>query len=93
MREYETVSCSNVGICPDGVSRTTCLWKRVFAAQCVQAVNGPVVLKIATNSLPNHCYYGQLNSPRGDETLYNVYRFDIGFNTAPLDMASATGLT
>eukprot|EP00347_Sterkiella_histriomuscorum_P021481 403333829 len=92
--EFEVVQCSNVGICPDNVERTTCLWERVFAAQCVQAnLNAPVILKIATNSLPNHCYYGALQAPRGDESSYNVYRFDVGFNTAPIDMASARSLT
>ncbi|CDW88260.1 UNKNOWN [Stylonychia lemnae] len=87
---YEQVVCSNIGTCPDDVTRTTCTWQRYLLLQCVSAARNRIV--IATNSLPNHCYWGQQYTPSGGRTEFNKYQFDITFNIPPSEMANAQGL-
>ena len=56
---YELVTCDYEMICPDGVQRSSCSWERYFFLFCLSpAVTGSGTgLRLATNALPNHCYY------------------------------------
>lgn len=58
---YELVTCNFPGICPDGSdAKNQCKWQRFLGLWCLDkdiSDSGSVELKIATNSLPNHCYY------------------------------------
>lgn len=78
---YETVTCSFPGSCPDGVTRNSCTWLRYLGVDCwTEADPSITYYNIATNSLPNHCYYATNNAPIGSNTFFDVYTFGGVFN-------------
>lgn len=42
---FETVSCSFVGECPDGIVRNSCSWQRYFGAFCLGG-NNPAIIEL-----------------------------------------------
>lgn len=74
---YELVTCNFAGVCPDGIRRNQCSWRRYLYFECIAAgaVNAedPVKFVIRTNSLPDHCYYADNNGPIGSDTDFNYY--------------------
>jgi hypothetical protein len=85
-QKYELVSCDFPGTCPDGVTRNTCNWQRILFFGCFETNSGDVAYSLATNSLPNHCYYASNNQPIGNDNEYNMYAFQGYFNVPTKDM-------
>jgi len=86
--DYETVTCSFSGICPDNVQRSTCSWKRYMYFEC--GTTAPIIVTVMTNSLPNHCYYTDVAAPIGSTTTVNSYQFKSTWNLPVTDAAQFT---
>ncbi|CDW90817.1 UNKNOWN [Stylonychia lemnae] len=91
-QRFEVVTCSNLGVCPDTVSRTTCSWQRYYSLQCAEN-QGQTSISAYTNSLPNHCYWGTQYQPYGSRNEFSYYSFSFKFNLPPRQTTGATGLT
>lgn len=76
---YEAVTCRFAGVCPDSVTRNSCQWQRYFFFGCANS-GSMAEFSIATNSLPNHCYYNQITAPIGSSDTFNVYYYTALFN-------------
>eukprot|EP00347_Sterkiella_histriomuscorum_P023708 403333662 len=67
---YETYQCTNMTTnCPDGTLKTTCFWQRVLGLWCLPPTqnNKNTRIRVATNSLPNHCYQSNSSYPLGSD--------------------------
>ena len=56
-QDYELVTCSFPGQCPDGTVKNTCSWQRYMYFDCDYYGDTDTYLYFETNSLPNHCYF------------------------------------
>ena len=56
-QDYELVTCSFPGQCPDGTVKNSCSWQRYLYFQCEFYGETHTFLSTGTNSLPNHCYF------------------------------------
>ena len=81
------ITCSKVGVCPDGVSRSTCSWRRFLAVE-YQMVGGFVDAYFATNGMPDHCYYSTPTYPKGSSSDFDAYVFNFVFNVPYKSMKS-----
>lgn len=73
----EEVTCPSAYMC-HGVFNdppVPCTWTRKFAMQCTRGVNGIASLRVATNSMPDHCVDTTAHFP--EETLID---FEVSFN-------------
>lgn len=78
--DYQLVTCYKPGMCPDGVVRSTCQWRRYLFFACFDG--DPVTYRWESNSLPNHCYYGNTTStvPLGSDSSFQAYSIGGAFN-------------
>lgn len=77
------MTCDFPGICPDSIVRQSCSWQRYYYFGC----NGDWTFDVATNSLPNHCYYTNTNPPVGSATTFDQYAFSNAWNLAINNMS------
>lgn len=87
---YELVTCNFPGICPDGSdAKNQCKWQRFLGLWCLDndiTESGKVEIIVATNSLPNHCYYSETFYPEGAQSTSQFYQFSAVFNVMPRNM-------
>eukprot|EP00347_Sterkiella_histriomuscorum_P003120 403365514 len=79
--------------CAGYLSGQNCIWNRKFSMQCFINDNGDTIIRVATNSLPPHSYYGYYAIP----AEYSI-DFEVLFNPdveymSKLNMTSPTVAT
>jgi len=81
-QDYEMVTCNFPGICPDGVVRNTCNWRRYMMVDCgtYKSTTYETKIYIFTNGAPDHCYYTSLYPFIASENGVNTYTFQMAFN-------------
>ena len=75
--ESETHSCTGMQVdCPNADELDgDCSWERQLAIQCRETSDDKVMIRVATNSMPNHCMQ--------PETLFpdaNLIDFEVEFS-------------
>ena len=90
-QDYELVTCSFPGLCPDGTVKNSCQWQRYLGFGCVALGPSAVAVVFGTNSLPDHCYYQETNPPYGSSFTYDAYAMAVMFNTKVTLMDSYDG--
>lgn len=58
------VTCSNAQFCQNGANPSKCGWNRKFALQCGATETGVATIRVATNSMPDHCIVSSASLPR-----------------------------
>ena len=71
------ITCPNTYQCHGEYSDTArpCTWTRKFAMQCTRNTDGYAALRVATNSMPDHCFDTSAYFP--PEALID---FEVAFN-------------
>ena len=64
----ESVSCSGTMRCPDQSGESSsCTWTRKLCVTCSESA-GKVMIRVQSNSLPNHCFNSPITNPVEVET-------------------------
>ena len=70
--------------------RTTCIWQRYLSYdyQLIPGDGSQVILYLATNSLPDHCYYTKNPEkyPLGSDSAFNSIILATFWNLKPSEM-------
>lgn len=74
-----SASCTGLVGCSGGSeSGQTCTWTRKFALQCALSQTGLATIRVATNSMPDHCFGHASFFPQE-----NNIDFEVAFNVRP----------
>jgi hypothetical protein len=81
-QDYEMVSCNFPGVCPDGIVRNTCNWRRYMMVDCgtYSSKTYETDIYIYTNGVPDHCYYASISTFIASDSDVNSYDFKTAFN-------------
>ena len=68
----EVVTCSGTQRCPDQSGESSsCTWSRKLCVTCSES-SSKVMIRVQSNSLPNHCFFSPLTNPVEIETDWQV---------------------
>eukprot|EP00347_Sterkiella_histriomuscorum_P007900 403347132 len=73
----QTQSCTGVNKCPSAtLVGDVCQWQTKLCATC-RVQNGITMIRVQTNSMPDHCFYANLQAPTENLIDFEV-AFDLG---------------